>query len=172
MVYTLFMNVYLHCVKHNSFYKIPVFRRSCIKHFHQRAFYCRVLAFTKTHLWVKGRGNSLIYPSHFMKFSHDVIYRFPSLVVYFNPDTAITTDDFIQGERHRFSNRHRNTLQLWRNQILHFSMPLAQVASFHIFCNIASILCLKGLSAHFWYVESLPRWDAVALDLQLSPIPS
>ena len=107
-----------------------------------------------------------------MKFSHDVIYRFPSLVVYFNPDTAITTDDFIQGERHRFSNRHRNTLQLWRNQILHFSMLLAQVASFHIFCNIASILCLKGLSAHFWYVESLPRWDAVALDLQLSPIPS
>ena len=78
-------------------------------------------------------------------------------MVSYNSDAAITTDDFIQGEQHRFSNRHRNTLQLLRNQILHFSILLAQVASFHIFYNIANILCQKGLSTHFWYVEFLPR---------------
>ena len=47
--------------------------------------------------------------------------------------------------------------------------------SLHLFTyspTSVSILSQHNLFAHFWYVESLPRCDAIILDLQLSPIPS
>ena len=60
--------------------------------------------------WYRRRRNSF---THFMAFSNDVIYKFSSLVVYLNYQVAMSTDDFIQEKRHRFSKLIFKRFSFW-----------------------------------------------------------